>query len=303
MTDIAITDVTNSTHTTDGTGIFDVLIQTVERHIEDQYQKGRLSGTDYANVYLGAMQTVLQQAIQFTLTEQQASNEAALIAEKIDTESANTAKIYESITSSESDTIRKNILNSKEVLKTVNQIALIDSQNLEVLAGTLRSDTTSLLNDSLIVEKTESENKNNEINGLIDKQKDKLVEDITSSTSTSTRNDSLSVSKINTDVESITASTARTVRDDSMNTKKELLVAAQTLGFASDTKQKVLKQMFENYAVNLSIAGVGNFPEAGQDAAIDHLVNDILSEVGVTSIINTDAVADLKTDIIPPTND
>lgn len=50
-----------------GTGAFDTLIAAVNKNIELQYQKGRLTGNDYAQVYLGGMQAVLQQAINYAM--------------------------------------------------------------------------------------------------------------------------------------------------------------------------------------------------------------------------------------------
>jgi hypothetical protein len=104
MTDITISDVTNATATNDGTGAFDVLMSAVELRIEQQFKKQRLSATDFATVYLGAMQSVLQQSIQFALTQEKAGNEAdtALnqslkILEEIDTTIGQTAKVYAEI--------------------------------------------------------------------------------------------------------------------------------------------------------------------------------------------------------------
>jgi hypothetical protein len=78
MTDIQITDVTNGSVQTDpssgsqtwlGTGVFDKLVEAVNKNIELQYMEGRITGSDYANVYLGSMQAVLAQATQFVLQE------------------------------------------------------------------------------------------------------------------------------------------------------------------------------------------------------------------------------------------
>ena len=69
MSKISITDIT--TGTLDGTGYFDELMNAIELHIEDQYVKGRIKGSDYANVYLGSIQYALQQAFQFGLSKLQ----------------------------------------------------------------------------------------------------------------------------------------------------------------------------------------------------------------------------------------
>ncbi len=68
-TDITFSTVTNATTVGTGTGYFDVLMNTINLHVEDQYNKNRLTGTDYATVYLGLVQSALAQSQQFTLQE------------------------------------------------------------------------------------------------------------------------------------------------------------------------------------------------------------------------------------------
>lgn len=79
MTTVELTDLTNGSTINQewqGTGVFDVLIAAVNKNIEIQYQKGRITGNDYAQVYLGGMQAVLQQAMQWAL---QADTNAAQV--------------------------------------------------------------------------------------------------------------------------------------------------------------------------------------------------------------------------------
>lgn len=66
MADINLDDITNS----QGTGVFDKLMEAVSNQIESQYLNNRITGSDYANVYLGGMQAVLQQSMQYVLQEQ-----------------------------------------------------------------------------------------------------------------------------------------------------------------------------------------------------------------------------------------
>jgi hypothetical protein len=66
MVDITIDDVTN----TGDTGVFDVLMSEVNSQVEAQFLASRITGSDYANVYLGSLQSVMQQSIQFVLQEQ-----------------------------------------------------------------------------------------------------------------------------------------------------------------------------------------------------------------------------------------
>lgn len=124
MSDIVIADVTNSTDGNDGTGVFDVLMGAVERHIQEQFDAGRIEGADFATVYLGSLKEVLQNSIQFVMTEQKSGLEADVLTqqiiqegEKTDLIIAQTAKVYEEIAASQADTTRKNLLNNKQVAK------------------------------------------------------------------------------------------------------------------------------------------------------------------------------------------
>lgn len=157
MADITVAQLTNATDTDAGTGVFDVLIAAVNRHINQEYSEGRITGTDYATVYLGSMQSVLSESVKFLLGEQAADKQGDLIA---------------------------------------NQAATEES--------------------------------------------------------------------------------------------KKLLVEAQTLGFKTDTKQKVLKQMLDAYAAVLSLATTEpNVPETVTEQSIDQLAQEILTDVGSSVDIQT----------------
>ena len=63
MANIDLSGITN----TEGDGIFDELMKAVNSQIETQYLNNRITGTDYANVYLSSLQSVLSQSIDFYL--------------------------------------------------------------------------------------------------------------------------------------------------------------------------------------------------------------------------------------------
>lgn len=77
MTDIVITDIT--TGNVDGTGIFDKLMASVKAHIHDEYDNGKIKGPEYSQVYLGAVQAVLAQSVQFALQEKQTEAEIDML--------------------------------------------------------------------------------------------------------------------------------------------------------------------------------------------------------------------------------
>lgn len=60
-----ITDLTLKT--LDGTGVLDQMLATMRVHLGEQFEKERIQGTEYAEVYLGAFQSTLAAAIQFLL--------------------------------------------------------------------------------------------------------------------------------------------------------------------------------------------------------------------------------------------
>ena len=64
----AIAPISNSDLTTkvvNGTGIFDELMTAAHAHLDQEWGKQRITGTQYAEVYLGQMTAVLQQSVAF----------------------------------------------------------------------------------------------------------------------------------------------------------------------------------------------------------------------------------------------
>ena len=77
MTVITTADVT--TGALDGTGVFDKLMDTLSVHLTSEFNQGRISGGDYAKVYSASLQTTIQQAINFTLSKQEADAQAEIL--------------------------------------------------------------------------------------------------------------------------------------------------------------------------------------------------------------------------------
>ena len=76
--------VTNNVVT--GSGAFDDLMEAVNIHLDAQFNLGRITGSDYATVYLGAMQAALQNSVAFTLGLEKTNAEVTLINQKEVTE-------------------------------------------------------------------------------------------------------------------------------------------------------------------------------------------------------------------------
>ena len=79
----AVTTATLTEANIDGNGVFDVLMKSTKAHLESEFQKNRIKGTEYAEVYLGALTQVMQTALQFVLTQQKVDLEAQLLQKQI----------------------------------------------------------------------------------------------------------------------------------------------------------------------------------------------------------------------------
>jgi len=69
-----------TTQSLDGVGVFDVLMKTTKLHLLEEYNNGRISGQEYATVFISALGTVMQQSVTFLLNSQQEEKIMAEIA-------------------------------------------------------------------------------------------------------------------------------------------------------------------------------------------------------------------------------
>jgi len=74
-----------------GDGVFDVVMQAFNGHMEREYKSSRIRGPEYAQVYLGSLQAAMQAALQFLLAKEEAELKADLLRQQILTEVENTA--------------------------------------------------------------------------------------------------------------------------------------------------------------------------------------------------------------------
>lgn len=62
-----------------GTGVFDTLMRATKAHLEEEFLKGRIKGSEYSTVYLGSLEAVLRSSVEFLLQSSKAVDEIALI--------------------------------------------------------------------------------------------------------------------------------------------------------------------------------------------------------------------------------
>lgn len=80
MAVINTTDLTTGSVT--GAGVFDQLMRSVKAHLKEEFDSSRISGSDYATVYLGSLQSVLEQSANFLLQRQISDHQAELLAQQ-----------------------------------------------------------------------------------------------------------------------------------------------------------------------------------------------------------------------------
>ena len=81
MTELVVADLTQAT--LEGTGVFDVLMRANKAHLEAEFAKNRIKGAEYATVYLGSLESVMQTSLAFLLQKRKNDLEAALLEAQI----------------------------------------------------------------------------------------------------------------------------------------------------------------------------------------------------------------------------
>lgn len=81
MTVITLANITEGT--LEGAGAFDTLMRANKLHLENEFQAGRIKGTEYASVYLGSLESVMRTSMEFLLQREKVALEAELVGEQI----------------------------------------------------------------------------------------------------------------------------------------------------------------------------------------------------------------------------
>lgn len=77
MTEITLKDLTEGK--INGVGVFDELMKSINAHLLEQFDKNRIVGETYGQVYLGSLQSTLQEASNFLLQKDKVASETALV--------------------------------------------------------------------------------------------------------------------------------------------------------------------------------------------------------------------------------
>lgn len=118
-----------TTGTTAGAGVFDVLMRSVKAQLDAEYQANRIKGSEYATVYLGSLQAVLQTSLQMVLAQEKTNLEIQVLEKEV--------------------LLREQqvILQTQQVVRTNKEIEVLEQKRLTELA---QVESTGVDADSII---------------------------------------------------------------------------------------------------------------------------------------------------------
>ena len=285
VTKASITPV-DATELTDGNingnGVFDILMNTVKNHIQKEYDAGRITGKEYATVYISAMTNAMQSAVQYILNSAQIDQITASIGltrQQLVTELANTSDSipvglgFNNSTLIEGTVASNKAIAEKTATKTDSEITLLKQQTATELAQTF--DTIPLgtaLNTSDAVQGVISTNKSltnktiTKTDSEIDLLKQKAATELAQTSDNIPTGTALNTS---TSVTGVIG-------------KQKGLFQKQTDGFDRDAEQKLAKIMVDTWAVRQTTAGGAIVSSNGlADSEINSVLNKAKSGIGV----------------------
>lgn len=276
ITPITIDDLTLAT--LDGTGVFDVLMRANKAHLEAEYSKNRIKGAEYATVYLGSLEPVLNTALQFLLQKDKIALEAQLIEQQILLAQVEVIKANAQVLQTQAQTE----LVKQQTANALAELAIIQANALKIPAEIAQLEAQTRLTDQQKVNLV-AESLNIPKQGLVlDGQKCKLDAefDLLQTTNLKTVEEKqLLLWKTNTEkAQTLNAG----VDDNSVIGKQKALYAAQTSGFTRDAEQKAAKVMVDSWNVRRTTdeGTVADGTNMLNDAAVGRAINKLLSGVG-----------------------
>lgn len=276
MQEIELKDLTEATVA--GTGVFDVLMRAARSHLDEEFTRNRIKGPEYANVYLGSIEPVLVQSVEFLLNKDKAKNEADLIAAQIrETE----AKIL--LIEAQTELAKQQKLNAEnewlllaeQKAKMTAETALIYQQkdNLEatlpqidVQTALITQQRLNAITEELIMHKQMCK---------LDAEYDLIMGQI-SKTTTET---GLLAQKIQTEK---AQTTGAGTTEDSVIGKQKTLYQAQADGFKRNAEQSAAKLMIDSWNTR-RITDEGTVADSLNqlnDANVGRTVSKLMSGIG-----------------------
>lgn len=289
MTEIALTELTTGVIT--GDGVFDKLMAAMKAHLESEFNKGRIKGPEYATVYLGALDQVLANSLNFVVQKRSVALQADLLAQQIllaqvEVQKANIALELLAIEKQKA---------SAEVGMITAQTAVATQQRLNLVgeAAKTAAETLNVPKQGLMIEAQTTVATQQKLNlvaeglnipkqgELLDAQvcKVRAEYDLTMNTNTKTTGEIALLAQKTASEKAQTL--AMGVDADSVIGKQKALYQAQTEGFARDAEQKAAKLLVDTWSARrMSDEGtVADGVNMLNDATVGRVVNKVLAGV------------------------
>jgi len=254
MTILTIPDLTEASLT--GEGVFDVLMRANKAHLEAEFTKGRIKGSEYATVYLGSLESVLQNSMSFLIQRERVGLEAELLKQQIILAEIGVLKAN----------IELQMMNAS-LAKIPAEIALLEKQ----------AELTSQQKDNLVLTAL-----NIPKEGLVlDGQKCKLDAEFDLLQSEKLKSISETALLTQKGATERAQTTALGVDEDSVIGKQKSLYGAQTAGFARDAEQKAAKLLADTWSVRRTTdEGTGANDAGLGDASIAAVISKLRTGIG-----------------------
>ena len=114
----------------EGTGIFDIIIKAANENIKIQHKTSRITGAEYAEVYLGTMQSAISEAMKFVLQNDTLAKELELKEAQIAKINAERDLVNAQIAAFGAQEAKELELKQAQINKLTADKALTDAQTL-----------------------------------------------------------------------------------------------------------------------------------------------------------------------------
>lgn len=275
-----LANLTEGDNTLNGAGTFDVLMRAINKHVESQYKKGNLSQSEWAKVYVQAVEIALSQASNFVI----ASNNAAWQAETSKRQ-AELLEIQKATTQQEHRTRILETLIAKMAMARAQIDAHVSQGNLVGVKVKI-GDT---YHDILAKEATQ-ELLHEQVDAARSQTKETLRSGATVAGSVAI-DKSLKTKQLTLTDEQIDAARAQTkdtIKDGLTGVggilgSQKRLYDQQKESFIHDSMNKAIKVLADAWTTQKTMDEGWTPPNAFLNSSIDPAVNKYLTEVGVNS--------------------
>lgn len=249
-----------------GKGLFDLLMRTVSKHLDDQVKSNRIGGAEYAQVYIASLNAVLQQSGSFLLAFEQTNKQVQLLDKQIENAAANTAMLVEQKNKLIADTAiatKQLLVMDEQVSQAQTQTALIAQQKVNAVKE------LELMQKQ--VEKADADIE------LVEQQTANTLNQNTTITKAQEKSD-VEKELLAQKVETEKAQTEGTyLTTDGVLGANMTVLKKQAEGFDRNAEQKLAKMLIDSWTVRQTTDGA----EVTYNGLVDTEINKVLNQAKV----------------------